>query len=99
MCAGLLVLGFGVSFTVPPLMTAVVGSVPGEQSGIASGALNAARQTGAVLGVAVLGTLVGDGSSITSHTTRIALVVAGLVLLAGAGVVAAYIGRRPQDPD
>lgn len=95
MCAGLLVLGFGVSFAVPPLMTAVVGSVPKEQSGIASGALNSARQTGAVLGVAVLGAVIGSGTSVGSGT-RLALVVAGVVLLAGAGVVAAYVGRPAQ---
>ncbi|MFJ8954983.1 MFS transporter [Streptomyces sp. NPDC102381] len=95
MCIGLLVLGFGVSFAIPPLMTAIVGSVAKEQSGIASGALNSARQTGAVLGVAVLGAVIGGGTSVSSGT-RIALVVAGVVLLAGAGVVAAYIGRPAQ---
>lgn len=92
MCAGLLLLGFGVSFTIPPLMTAVVGSVAKEQAGIASGALNSARQTGAVVGVAVLGTVIGGGSSVTAGT-RIALMVAGVVLLAGAGVVALYLDR------
>ncbi|MCF4139460.1 MFS transporter [Streptomyces sp. Tue 6430] len=95
MCCGLLVLGFGVSFAIPSLMTAVVGSVAGEQSGIASGALNSARQTGAVLGVAVLGAVIGGGAPVGSRT-RLALVVAGVVLLAGAGVVAACIGRSPR---
>ncbi|MFD8600347.1 MFS transporter [Kitasatospora sp. NPDC059646] len=91
MAAGLLTLGFGVSFAIPSLMTAVVGAVAKEQSGIASGALNSARQTGAVLGVAVLGVLAdqaGDGSG-----TRLALLVAGLALLAGAAAVAAFLGR------
>ncbi|MFI7141983.1 MFS transporter [Streptomyces massasporeus] len=96
MCVGLLVLGFGVSFSIPPLMTAIVGSVAKEQAGIASGALNSARQTGAVLGVAVLGAVMGGASS-ANDGTRVALVVAGLVLLAGAGVVAAYIGRPAKD--
>lgn len=95
MCCGLLVLGFGISFAIPPLMTAIVGSVAKEQSGIASGAFNSARQTGAVLGVAVLGAVIGGGPSVTTGT-RPALVVAGLVLLAGAGVVVAYIGRPLQ---
>lgn len=96
MCVGLLVLGFGVSFSIPPLMTAIVGSVAKEQAGIASGALNSARQTGAVLGVAVLGAVMGGASS-ADDGARTALVVAGLVLLAGAGVVAAYIGRPAKD--
>ncbi|OZG69710.1 hypothetical protein BTA51_29835, partial [Hahella sp. CCB-MM4] len=66
-----------------------------EQSGIASGALNSARQTGAVLGVAVLGAVIGGATSVASGT-RVALVVAGVVLLAGAGVVAACIGRAAR---
>ncbi len=93
MCVGLLVLGFGVSFAIPPLMTAVVGSVAKEQSGIASGALNSARQTGAVLGVAVLGAVTGSAAS-AGDGTRLALVVAGVALLVGAGVVAACIGSE-----
>jgi DHA2 family methylenomycin A resistance protein-like MFS transporter len=32
-------LGFGVSFAIPSLITAIVGSVPKEQTGIGSGAL------------------------------------------------------------
>lgn len=95
MCFGLLVLGCGVSFAISPLMTAVAGSVAKEHAGIASGALNSARQTGAVLGVAVLGAVIASGSSVSSGA-RIALVVAGVVLLAGAGVVVAYVGRPAQ---
>ncbi|MEV0845931.1 MFS transporter [Streptomyces sp. NPDC049954] len=91
-CAGLLVMGFGVSFAIPPLMTAIVGSVPREQSGIASGALNSARQTGAVLGVSVLGAVIGSGTP-DGTGTRYALLTAALALLAGAGVVAAWLGR------
>ncbi|MGP4088643.1 MFS transporter [Streptomyces sp. KR55] len=97
MGVGLLVLGFGVSFAIPPLMTGVVGSVAKEQSGIASGALNSARQTGAVLGVAVLGTVIGTAPSV-GDGTRLALVVAGVMLLVGAGVVAGFIGRSPRQP-
>ncbi|WP_241844191.1 MFS transporter [Kitasatospora sp. CB01950] len=96
---GLLVLGFGVSFAIPSLMTAVVGAVAKEQSGIASGALNSARQTGAVLGVAVLGATAdaaGDGSG-----TRLALLVAGVALLAGAAAVGAFLARPvgPRGPN
>ncbi|MGW4520202.1 MFS transporter [Amycolatopsis sp. NPDC004378] len=74
----LALLGFGVSLAIPALLTAVVGSVPPELAGTAGGALNASRQTGAVLGVAVLGALLNS----TSATT--ALVVAGTVLILGA---------------
>lgn len=95
-CTGLLILGFGVSFAIPSLMTAVVGAVPKEQSGIASGAMNSARQTGAVLGVAVLGAVSGSGATV-AEGTRWALVVAGAALLAGAAVVAGYVGRGRRE--
>ncbi|TDV55953.1 MFS transporter [Actinophytocola oryzae] len=89
---GLLVLGFGVSFAIPSLLAAVVGSVPTELAGVGSGALNSARQTGAVLGVAVLGALLSDGDAHTGGA-RFALVVAGVVLLVGAAVVGTFLGR------
>jgi DHA2 family methylenomycin A resistance protein-like MFS transporter len=78
----LALLGFGVSLAIPSLLTAVVGSVPQELAGIAGGALNASRQTGAVLGVAILGALLNGTNSI------FALSAAGLLLLAGAAVAA-----------
>jgi MFS transporter, DHA2 family, methylenomycin A resistance protein len=90
---GLLLLGFGVSFAIPSLLTAVVGSVPTDLAGIGAGALNSARQSGAVLGVAVLGALLSAGSS-TAAGTRTALVAAGVLLVGGAAVVASFVGRR-----
>jgi DHA2 family methylenomycin A resistance protein-like MFS transporter len=87
-CVGLLLLGFGVSFAIPSLITAIVGSVPKEQTGIGSGALNSARQTGAVLGVAILGAY---GSSTTG--TAVSLGVIGVLLLLGAVTVGISIGR------
>jgi DHA2 family methylenomycin A resistance protein-like MFS transporter len=74
----LALLGFGVSLAIPSLLTAVVGSTPPELAGMAGGALNASRQTGAVVGVAILGVL------LNTTTTSTALAVAGVVLLAGA---------------
>ncbi|MEU4246927.1 MFS transporter [Amycolatopsis sp. NPDC026612] len=79
----LALLGFGVSLAIPSLLTAVVAAAPPDLTGVAGGALNAARQTGAALGVAVLGAL------LTSTTTVITLVTAAALLLAGALVVAA----------
>ncbi|HET6705860.1 MFS transporter [Amycolatopsis sp.] len=80
--AALAVLGVGVSLAIPSLLTAVVAAAPPELTGVAGGALNAARQTGAALGVTVLGVL----SSGTS--TPFALATAALVLLAGAAMIA-----------
>ncbi|WP_439383791.1 MFS transporter [Amycolatopsis lexingtonensis] len=84
-------LGFGVSLAIPSLLTAVVGSAPPELAGIAGGALNASRQTGAVLGVAVLGVL-ASGTS-----TAFALAAAAVLLLAG-GVSCFLFLRETGNP-
>ncbi len=91
-CVGLLLLGFGVSFAIPSLITAIVGSVPREQSGIGAGALNSSRQTGAVLGVAILGSVLATART-SAEGTSIALAVIGVLLLIGAVVVGSSIGR------
>jgi DHA2 family methylenomycin A resistance protein-like MFS transporter len=52
------------SLVASPMPALVLTNAPKELSGVASGLLNAARQTGAVLGVALLGAALGTGSSI-----------------------------------
>lgn len=52
---------------------------------------------GAVLGVAVLGTVIGTAPSV-GDGTLLALMVAGVRLLVGAGVVASFIGRCQRQP-
>ncbi len=52
--------GFGMAFTMPAATTAVVDAAPAERAGIASGVINASRQLGGVLGVALLGGLVNQ---------------------------------------
>ncbi|MGI8648095.1 MAG: MFS transporter [Mycobacteriales bacterium] len=89
---GLVLLGFGVSFAIPSLMMGVVSAVPKEQPGIGAGALNSARQTGSVLGVALLGSVFAAESS-AANGSAVALVIAGLLLLIGAVVVGAFFER------
>ena len=55
--AGLSLAGFGIGLVVTAVTAALLGSVVPAQSGIASGAFTAFRQTGSVLGVALFGTL------------------------------------------
>ncbi|WIY05504.1 MFS transporter [Amycolatopsis mongoliensis] len=90
----LALLGFGVSLAIPALLTAVVGSALPDLAGIAGGALNASRQTGAVLGVAILGALM------TRTTVSITLLVAACLLAGGALVVASKsnAGRTRVSP-
>ncbi|MCI2420253.1 MFS transporter [Saccharopolyspora sp. K220] len=60
---GLLLTGFGVSFALPALTTAIINAAPQGTAGAASGLLNAVRQTGATLGVATMGSVTGIGSA------------------------------------
>ncbi len=53
----LTVAGTGTSFCFPTVANAVLGSVPSEEAGVASGTNSAIRELGGVLGVAVLGSV------------------------------------------
>jgi DHA2 family methylenomycin A resistance protein-like MFS transporter len=88
---GLFAFGFGVSFALPALVAGMASSVPPELAGIGAGALNSARQVGAVLGVAVLGVVLNLSSS-NADGTKWALVAGGLTLLLGA--IIAVTGLR-----
>src|SRR5258708_1575373 len=61
--AQLTVIGGGLGLLVPPLTSTLLGSVEKSRSGIAAGVLNATRQTGRVLGVALFGSLVGQAGT------------------------------------
>jgi DHA2 family methylenomycin A resistance protein-like MFS transporter len=88
----LLAVGFGVSYALPALVAGLLTTVPREAAGIASGGLNSARQTGAVLGVAILGAVLHSSGTIASGT-RTAMLVSAVLILVGAAVVGTAIGR------
>src|SRR6266704_1321519 len=91
--AQLVVLGGGLGLIVPPLTSTLLGSVEKSRSGIAAGVLNATRQTGSVLGVALFGSL-GGGDNAFIAGAHASLVIAAAVLLAGA--VAIWHGRAKE---
>ncbi|GAA0314731.1 MFS transporter [Actinoallomurus spadix] len=78
---GMLLIGFGVSFSLPALVTGVVQAAPEGMAGVASGLLNAVRQVGATLGVAVMGGLAGG----TAFAIAAALCLAAGLTLASSG--------------
>jgi DHA2 family methylenomycin A resistance protein-like MFS transporter len=71
------------------MTAAVVGAAGPEHAGVASGVLNAARQAGGALGVAVLGSLLG-------HT--LSLRVPLLVATAGYPIAIALVCVVLRDP-
>jgi MFS transporter, DHA2 family, methylenomycin A resistance protein len=84
--------GSGMALTMPAATSAVMESAPPDRGGIASGVINAARQAGGVLGVAVLGSLVSVSSAFAGGM-RIGLVIAAGAFLAGAALVS-RLGRE-----
>jgi MFS transporter, DHA2 family, methylenomycin A resistance protein len=91
MCAQLVMIGGGLGLLVPPLTSTLLGSVEKQRSGIAAGVLNATRQTGSVLGVALFGSLAGQHDTLL-HGAHLSLVIsAGLLLVAAAAI---WFGAR-----
>ncbi|MEU7895579.1 MFS transporter [Nonomuraea sp. NPDC049152] len=60
---GLLMTGFGVSYALPALVAAMVSVAPLGTAGAVGGLLNAVRQIGATVGVAVMGAAVAAGTA------------------------------------
>jgi MFS transporter, DHA2 family, methylenomycin A resistance protein len=85
-CAQLIVIGGGLGLLVPPLTSTLLGSVEKSRSGIAAGVLNATRQTGSVLGVALFGSLVGQSGAFMTGAHAALLISAGLLFAAGAAI-------------
>jgi hypothetical protein len=81
---------------VPPLTASLLGSVEKARSGVAAGVLNATRQTGSVLGVALFGAVISRSADFLSGA-RWTLVAAALALLAAAIVILCGTNlRRPR---
>jgi len=89
----LLATGIGSALAVPAMTTAVLAYADEQQVGIVSGALNAARQTGGVIGVGVFGSLVAGQNDLADSIHTVA-VLAGMALVVGC--LASAIGLRPR---
>jgi DHA2 family methylenomycin A resistance protein-like MFS transporter len=92
----LLAAGIGVALTVPSMTSAVLANVEKKRTGIASGALNAARQTGGVVGVGVFGSLVAGPDRLLGGM-HLALILAGFTLVIGCLVTILGIGPRQSE--
>jgi EmrB/QacA subfamily drug resistance transporter len=93
--------GTGMALVFAPAANAVLSSVRPEEAGQASGATNAIRELGGVLGVAVLATVFAHNGSYASpaaYTNGMtsAIWVGAAVLLAGALAALLVPGRRAQ---
>ncbi len=69
--AWIAVLGAGVGLALPAAMSGALGAVSAERAGAGSGLLQAMRQVGGTIGVAVLGTVLSSGYRGRLHTGRL----------------------------
>jgi MFS transporter, DHA2 family, methylenomycin A resistance protein len=97
--------GFGQGLAIPATMAAALEIVPRHRSGVGSATINAARQTGTLLGIAILGTILADHiESATPPSFAQAFVnglqpgflTAGLIVLASAALLAAMPTTRRE---
>ena len=86
----MILFGLGLSVTVAPLTSTVLGAITPERSGIASAVNNAISRVAGLIAVAMIGTVIG-GSLDLDGFHRACLVVA--VLLAAGGLVS-WLGIR-----
>jgi hypothetical protein len=91
--------GTGMALVFAPAANAVLSSVPTSAAGQASGATNAIREVGGVLGIAVLASVFsGAGSYVSpeafSDGLQPAILVGAAVLALGAIAAALVPGRR-----
>jgi EmrB/QacA subfamily drug resistance transporter len=102
MIAPFILAGAGMALVFAPSANAVLSSVRTEQTGQASGATNAIRELGGVLGIAVLATVFSSHGSYASPQAYVnglvpAMWVGAAVLAAGALIAAALpFGKRDE---
>jgi EmrB/QacA subfamily drug resistance transporter len=100
----LLVGGAGMALTMTPSAAAAVRSVPVDKSGVGSAVLNAFRQVGGSLGIAIMGAIVLSEAGgrrtpeafVDGFST--ALLVAAVVAFAGAVLAATLVRMHRREP-
>jgi DHA2 family methylenomycin A resistance protein-like MFS transporter len=91
----LMLMGIGAGLVAPAMNAAILASVPPQLSGIGAGVLNASRQIGTALGVALFASLFHGEAQ--ASAVRVSLLWAGAAYL-GALVLAARAGAPVRGP-
>src|SRR5205814_9343099 len=89
----LVLMGVGAGLVAPSMNAAILASVPPALSGIGAGLLNAVRQVGTALGVAVFASLFHSSAPMTA--VRTSLVSAGVLYLVALGLSLRAHGHAP----
>ncbi|WP_022883580.1 MFS transporter [Glaciibacter superstes] len=94
---GVVLLGLGLSVTVAPLTSAVLGSIHPEQAGIGSAINNAVSRVAGLVAIAMTGAIVGGTLSVGGYQR--AMVFVAILMFAGGIVSFIGIRRLPQMAD
>ena len=84
--------GTGLGFALPSLTFVLLEAIPAQQAGLAGGLLNASRQTGGALAVALYGALV-SGSFLAGM--RVSMLIAAALLIAATAAALTVLRRAP----
>lgn len=90
---GVLIFGLGLSMTVAPLTSAVLGSIRSEQAGIGSAVNNAVARIAGLVGIACVGVILGKNLDVQSFKHGIWAVA---TLLIAGGIISAAGIRNPK---
>jgi EmrB/QacA subfamily drug resistance transporter len=90
---GILLFGIGLSITVAPLTSAILGSIKASQAGIGSAVNNAVARIAGLLSIAVIGLFVG--TSVTLDGFHIGIILCSVLLIIG-GVISAIGIQNPR---
>jgi MFS family permease len=91
---GVLVFAFGLSMTVAPLTSAVLGDIEKSRSGIASAVNNAIARVAGLIAIAIIGVVVGHTINLNGFRHAI-IFTAGLLIIGGVLSAAGIRNHKP----
>ena len=100
---GMLIGGVGMSLTMTPSAAAATRAVPVEKAGVGSAVLNAFRQVGGSIGIALMGAIMasqaGNRRTVAAFMDgfEVSLLVAAAIALAGAVIAAALVRAHERE--
>jgi EmrB/QacA subfamily drug resistance transporter len=93
---GFVLMGIGIALTMSPMSTAAMNAVDRTKAGVASGILSMSRMVGGTLGIAVLGTFIGQSSSRADFVDSLGQGLLIGAFIAAAGAVVAWRLISPE---
>ncbi|GAA4199436.1 MFS transporter [Actinocatenispora rupis] len=98
LAVGLLLVGLSSTMVFSALTSLLIGNVPAAQSGLASGLQNTLRQSGALIAVAVLGSLLNAASLASRYPAACTVLVAAAVVAVTVATGALRTHDAPAGP-